>query len=75
MTRWPSAGRGAYLRDYRADPLAAAVHRRSSRTINQARRELARRHRGEYAQILYEIRESDPKPEASEPREADDHAA
>jgi hypothetical protein len=71
MTSWPSRER-----NYRADPLAADVHRWSSRTINQARSELARRHRGEYAQILYEIRESDRKPEEADGRrEADDRAA
>lgn len=52
-----------YLRQYRADPAVAEVHRWSSRTINAARRELARRHPGEYAAILWEIREADPRPE------------
>ena len=54
------------LADYRADPLNAEIHRWSSRTINAARRELASRHRGEYARILAEIRVADPRPEAPE---------
>jgi hypothetical protein len=58
--------RPEYMRAYRSDPVAAGLHRWSSRTINAARRELARRHRGEYARILSEIRESDPRPGAAE---------
>jgi len=58
-----TAGRAAYMAEYRSQPGAAEVHRWSSRTINAARRELARRHPGEYAKLLYEIREADPRPE------------
>jgi len=54
----------AYMARYRADPLAAAIHRWSTRTTKAAQRELARRHPGEYARILWEIREADPRPEA-----------
>ena len=57
--------RPGYMAEYRADPVAAEIHRWSSRTINAARRELARRHPGEYAAILWEIREADPRPEAA----------
>ena len=51
-----------YMQDYRSDPVAAEVHRWSTRTARAAQRELARRHPGEYAAILYRIRESDPRP-------------
>lgn len=74
MGRPTKAAQQAYMRQYRADPVAAEVHKWSSRTINAARRELARRHRGEYAAILYEIREQDPKPEAAA-REGQERAA
>lgn len=59
MTR----NRAAYMQEYRANPLAAAVHRWSTRTARAAQMELARRHPGEYARILWEIREADPRPE------------
>lgn len=58
--------RAAYMRRYRADPLAAEVHRWSTRTTRAAQMELARRHPGEYAAILWEIREGDPRPEAGD---------
>jgi hypothetical protein len=56
--------RRRYMRAYRSDPLAADVHRWSTRTARAAQRELARRHPGEYAAILYGIREEDVKPTA-----------
>ena len=52
----------------RGDP---EVSRWVKRTIYAAHAELARRHPGEYARILWEIREADPRPEA----EASDAAA
>ena len=73
MGRRTAEEQRAYMAAYRADPLAAEVHRWSARTEKAAQRELARRHPGEYAGILWEIREKDPKPEAV--READDAAA
>jgi hypothetical protein len=51
------------MQEYRANPLAAAVHRWSTRTTRAAQMELARRHPGEYARILWEIREKDRRPE------------
>ena len=54
----------AYMAEYRSDPLVAAVHAWESRTRHAALKELARRHPGEYARLLYDIRESDPRPEA-----------
>lgn len=61
-----------YMQTYRSDPLAADIHRWSTRTARAAQRELARRHPGEYAAVLYAIREKDPKPSA---REEAQHAA
>lgn len=72
MGRPSRAAQKAYMRQYRADPLAAETHRWSTRTARAAQRELARRHPGEYAAILYEIREEDPKPA---PREESRRAA
>ncbi len=55
-----------YMRNYRADPGVAAVNAWRTRTENKALRELARRHRGEYAAILWDVRQQDPRPEAEE---------
>lgn len=60
-----------YMAGYRSSPIAAAVHRWSTRTARAAQMELARRHPGEYARILWEIREAGPKPEMAR----EDHAA
>jgi len=66
MGRPTTAAQRLYMRQYRTGPLAAEVHRWSTRTARAAQRELASRHPGEYARILWEIRERDPKPAARE---------
>jgi hypothetical protein len=73
MGRRTTAAQRAYMRRYRADPVAAAVHAWESRTRHAALKELARRHPGEYAAVLWGIREEDPKPAAGE--DAGDAAA
>lgn len=60
----------AYMAGYRSGPLAAAVNRWYTRTESLALRELARRHRGEYLRVLFEVREADPKPAATEESDA-----
>lgn len=65
----------ARMAEYRADPENAEIHRWSSRTINAARRELARRHPGEYAAILWEVRERDPRPEVAQEAATREEAA
>jgi hypothetical protein len=64
-----------YMQSYRSDPLAAEIHRWSTRTARAAQRELARRHPGEYARILFGIREADPRPEPAVAEGASEHAA
>lgn len=56
----------------RADP---EVSRWTKRTIYAAHAELARRHPGEYAAILWEIREGDPRPEAGDDGQRGEEAA
>jgi hypothetical protein len=75
MGHYPSReAQNEYLRGYRARPLAAEIHRWSTRTARAAQRELARLHPGEYARILWEIREADPRPEAREDRSEEEAA-
>lgn len=66
MGRRTASEQAAYMRRYRADPVAAAVHAWESRTRHAALKEMARLHPGEYARVLWEIREADPRPEAAE---------
>ena len=77
MGRRTAAEQREYMRQYRADPAAAAVHAWESRTRYAALKELAHLYPGEYARILWEIREADPKPVAQEQQrgEAHEHAA
>jgi hypothetical protein len=70
MGRPTKAAQRAYMAEYRSDPVAAAVNRWYARTEGAAMRELARRHRAEYLKVLFEIREADPKPEATEASDA-----
>jgi len=49
---------------WRPDEHQKALVAWSARTIHAAQRELARRRRGEYAKILAEVREADPRPGA-----------
>lgn len=58
------------LAEWRSAPERAEIRRWENRTFQAARTELARRHRGEFAAILYEIREADPKPAAREDERA-----
>lgn len=61
------------MQQYRSDPVAAAVHAWESRTRHAALKELAHLYPGEYARVLWEIRERDPRPEA--PQDGRDAAA
>jgi len=74
MPRTDPASRAAYLKDYRADPAAAELRRWHSRTMAAAWRELAAKHKGEFAAILWRVREADPRPE-SEPNDEAGEAA
>jgi hypothetical protein len=73
MGRRTAAEQREYMQQYRSDPVAAAVHAWESRTRHAALKEMARRHPGEYAAVLWAIREEDPRPGAEEA--ADDAAA
>jgi hypothetical protein len=66
MGRRTAAEQRLYMQQYRADPVAAAVHAWESRTRHAALKELARLHPGEYARVLWEIREADPRPGAGQ---------
>ena len=72
MGRPTRAAQAAYMQQYRANPLAALVHAWESRTRHAALKELAHRHPGEYARLLWDIREDDPRPEAAT---REDHAS
>ena len=71
MGRPDRASQRQYMQRYRSNPLTAAVNRWYARTEHAALRELARRHRGEYLRVLFEIREADPKPEVATEEAAD----
>lgn len=75
MGRRTAAAQREYMQQYRSDPVAAAVHAWESRTRHAALKELAHRHPGEYARLLWEIRERDPRPEAEGGGQRGDEAA
>lgn len=64
-----------YMRTYRSRPLAGAVIAWRSRTEHAALRALARKYPAEYLRLLWEIRETDPKPETAAAREGQARAA
>ena len=75
MGRRTASEQREYMRSYRSDPVAAAVHAWESRTRHAALKELARLHPGEYARVLWEIREADPRPEAGQEQQRGEEAA